>query len=332
MLRNASVASIVAAVLVGTPAPALTAQTNSLDAVSWLAGCWERAAGDRRTVERWQPPRQGEMRGGSRTFSGAAETGGERLRIYASDGVLVYAAHPSTQAFTEFRSTSVMPSEIAFENLAHDFPQRVIYRKQGTDSLIARIEGDRAGRRQPVTFAFRSVDCAGHVEAPATVAQDALQPFYADLAKRLRENPNAIAAWFVHHGIPEFTYVNWAASGYQARVGSYQTQENAARASAAANSSALVDYTVAVAIQSILVRGDTAEILASTQQSARFVDAAGRFGAAGESHLRETAQRRLDKWIRQGAEWRLAAASLVGDETFVDGRLVQRHGMPYNRP
>ncbi len=332
MSRNASAVSIVGAFLIVAPSPALNAQANSLEAVQWFSGCWERASGDRRTVERWHPPAQGVMRGVSRSFAGATETGGERLRIYSSDGTLIYEAHPSTQALTEFRATSITSDEIVFENPAHDFPQRVIYRKQGTDSLVARIEGDRAGRSQPVTFAFRRIDCAGETEAPAALAQDALQPFYADLADRLRAKPTATPAWFVHHALPEFTYVNWSGSGYQARVGSYQTQVSAARASAAANPPALADYMVGVTIQSILVRGDTAEILASIRQSARVADAAGRYGAAGELHVRTSVQRRLDRWVRRGTEWRLAAAAVVGDETFIDGRLVIQNGMAVTPP
>jgi hypothetical protein len=332
MSRNAFPVSILAVALVGALSPSLDAQMRPLDAVQWLSGCWERASGDRRTVERWYPPAQGEMRGGSRSFSGSTETGGERLRIYASDGTLVYAAHPSTQEPTEFRAATVTPVEIVFENPAHDFPQRIVYRKQGTDSLLARIEGDRAGRRQPVTFAFRRIDCAGQVEAPADIAQDALQPLYGDLADRLQANPAAAPAWFVHHATPEFTYVNWAGSGYQARVGSYQTQVTAARASAATNASSLRDYSVGVTIQSMLVRGDTAEVLASIRQSALVADAAGRYGTAGESHVRSSVQRRLDRWIRRGTEWRLAGASVIGDETFIDGRLVQQNGRPVTRP
>ena len=51
-------------------------------------------------------------------------------------------------------------------------PQRIVYRRVGADSLIARIEGDRAGRRQPVTFPYRKVSCAAVTEAPTAVAPE----------------------------------------------------------------------------------------------------------------------------------------------------------------
>lgn len=50
---------------------------------------------------------------------------------------------------------------VTFENLAHDFPQRVIYRRAGADSLIARVEGTRAGQPRGFDFPYRRVACAG---------------------------------------------------------------------------------------------------------------------------------------------------------------------------
>ena len=50
-------------------------------------------------------------------------------------------------------------SAVTFENLAHDFPQRVMYRRVGGDSLVARVEGTRAGRTRGVDFAYRRAAC-----------------------------------------------------------------------------------------------------------------------------------------------------------------------------
>jgi hypothetical protein len=42
-----------------------------------------------------------------------------------------------------------------FENLEHDFPQRIIYRRNQDGSLTARIEGDRGGRIVGMDFHFQ---------------------------------------------------------------------------------------------------------------------------------------------------------------------------------
>jgi hypothetical protein len=304
------------------PASGVYAQQQSLAAVSWFQGCWERTLpNDRRTVERWHAPAGNELKGDSRSFAGAVETGGERLRISVDGGTLVYHAHPSTQLPQTFRAKTVSATEIVFENLEHDFPQRIVYVRQGKDSLIARIEGDRAGRRQPVTFPFRSIGCAGQEESPSNVAEDALRPAYADLTTRLRAHPQGTAAWFVQHAAPEFTYLNFAAPGYQGRAGGLRTQEAAARVVAGAPAPTLTDYSVNVAIASLLARGDTTDVMVVISQSART-------GAAGQLRLRSTEQRRLDRWVKRGGTWKLAQATVVDDENFLDGVLNARNGVP----
>ncbi len=114
---------------------------NPLERAGWLAGCWELRSENRLTVEMWMPPGGGLMLGASRTIVGGSTREFEHLRIEADGAALVYTALPSGQKETAFRSKEVTDSSIVFENLAHDFPQRIIYRRRGADSLVARIEG-----------------------------------------------------------------------------------------------------------------------------------------------------------------------------------------------
>jgi Domain of unknown function (DUF6265) len=52
-------------------------------------------------------------------------------------------------------------SVVIFENTAHDFPQRIGYRKAAGDSLVAWIEGTIEGRSQRVDFLYARVACPG---------------------------------------------------------------------------------------------------------------------------------------------------------------------------
>ena len=146
------------------------AQGAVIDQVRWLAGCWEVSSGARRVIERWAPPDSGAMVGSSRTFINGAPRGSERLRLFARGDTLVYAADPSGQRPTEFASTSVTEREVVFENPAHDFPQRIVYTRAGADSVIARIEGDRAGRRASLSFPFRRIACSPDLPGAAAGA------------------------------------------------------------------------------------------------------------------------------------------------------------------
>ncbi|MEO6447205.1 MAG: DUF6265 family protein [Gemmatimonadaceae bacterium] len=154
MMNAAAIFALVSLSPAGTHA-----QAPALDTLGWLTGCWELSAGDRRTVEQWERTPDGELRGSSVSFKGTTETGSERMRIHALGGAITFWAYPSSQQPAEFRAIAVGAREATFENPEHDFPQRISYRRQGGDSLVARIEGDRDGRRRSVTFGFRAISC-----------------------------------------------------------------------------------------------------------------------------------------------------------------------------
>ena len=105
-------------------------------------------------------PRGHTMLGAGRTVQGEKLVEFEMVVIRERDGRLAYEAHPSGQPSTVFLSRTVGDNEVVFENLKHDFPQRVGYRRDG-DSLKAWIEGPRNGQTQRVEFPYRRVACAG---------------------------------------------------------------------------------------------------------------------------------------------------------------------------
>ena len=142
------------------PAAAAASAARPTSALEWLAGCWERRAGERVIEEQWMAPRAGTLLGVGRTTLGDSVVEHEFVRIYEAGDTLVYAAHPSGQAPAEFRAAPPRAGGVVtFENAAHDFPQRVIYRRAGPDSLVARVEGTRRGVVRGVDFRYRRVPC-----------------------------------------------------------------------------------------------------------------------------------------------------------------------------
>jgi hypothetical protein len=127
--------------------------------VAWLAGCWQQTNGRRTVDEQWTRPRGGLMLGAGRTVDGDSLVEFEQVRIFERGGRLVYGARPSGQEPAEFESILVSDSAVTFENLGHDFPQRVMYRRVGTDSLVGHVEGTRAGRIRGVDFPYRRASC-----------------------------------------------------------------------------------------------------------------------------------------------------------------------------
>lgn len=146
--------------LAGSLASPGLAQSGALARAGWLAGCWEAGTGNRVTLEMWMPPAGGLMIGGSRTVAGGAARAFEHLRLRAMDDRLVYTAIPSGQQETAFTSVVVSDTLLVFENLEHDFPQRIIYRKQGADSVVARAEGPgRDGATRGFDIPFGRTRC-----------------------------------------------------------------------------------------------------------------------------------------------------------------------------
>jgi hypothetical protein len=123
--------------------------------LGWLAGCWELRQGARVTLEMWMPPAAGLMLGASRTTVNGRVREFEQLRLAWQGDTLVYTALPSGQKETSFKGLAAADSGFAVENPAHDFPQRILYRRRGADSLVARIEGGTRG----IDFPMRRIAC-----------------------------------------------------------------------------------------------------------------------------------------------------------------------------
>ncbi len=141
-----------------------TATAHAADAdwsrVGWLAGCWAGDFGEPGTTEQWMAPAGGGMLGMSRTVKKGQIVEHEFLQIRANaEGRLAYIAKPHNQAEATFTLKDEGGTALVFEDLAHDFPQRVMYRPVGTDRLMARIEGEVKGKLRFVDFPMRRVSC-----------------------------------------------------------------------------------------------------------------------------------------------------------------------------
>lgn len=149
----------IALVLTGT-ASALHAQEPQLATLSWLAGCWDAEADEAGSVEHWLPLAGGTMLGVGRTVKSGKTVAHEFMQIRTdAQGKIVYIAKPDRKPEATFTATVVTPDAVTFENLQHEFPQRVIYRLQAGDRLAARIEGTRDGVVRGIDYPMRRVSC-----------------------------------------------------------------------------------------------------------------------------------------------------------------------------
>ena len=119
----------------------------SIADLAWIAGSWQTALGGRTLIEEhWTAAAGGTMIGMGRTLAGGKTVFYEYLRIEERPDGVFYVAHPKARPGTDFKLTKIEGQEAWFENPEHDFPKKIIYRKNADGSLFARIEGPRNGQ------------------------------------------------------------------------------------------------------------------------------------------------------------------------------------------
>lgn len=119
----------------------------------WMSGTWLSRKGDTWIEERWAPPRAGVMLGTSLSGSGGEAASYEYMRIAPSaDGLITFWGSPGGAPPVPFPMVSGSAQEAVFENPKHDFPTRIVYRREG-EALVATISGPGGSNAQSWKYA-----------------------------------------------------------------------------------------------------------------------------------------------------------------------------------
>lgn len=146
--------------MLAASAGSATAAGPGISSLSWLSGCWAAEGGEPGSGEQWSAPAGETMLGMARTVRDGKTTQFEFMELrHLPDGTLAFIAHPSGQRSATFPVLRIGGSEVVFENLQHDFPQRVAYAREGDHGLQARIEGMRGGTLRVSEFPMDRVAC-----------------------------------------------------------------------------------------------------------------------------------------------------------------------------
>lgn len=133
---------------------AQAAPADYLAKLSWLAGSWIEQKAATTTRETWLPPLGGAMAGAGQTNASGRKARIEHMTITAEAAGVTFTAIVPGQPPTPFVMLPGPDGEAIFENKAHDFPQRVIYRRCG-EQLCARIEGTVRGQPAAQDWTYR---------------------------------------------------------------------------------------------------------------------------------------------------------------------------------
>ncbi|NNE35138.1 MAG: hypothetical protein HKN13_07885 [Rhodothermales bacterium] len=139
----------------------LAASTTALDQLSWLQGYWTGDHDGTQMEEVWLPPRGNVMVGMHVDLFASGRSFFEYLRIEQRGDTLMFLASPRGRPATTFTATAGNDSSISFENLEHDFPQRISYRIDDSGSLHAGISGEVDGETKSQDWIWHRTDFPG---------------------------------------------------------------------------------------------------------------------------------------------------------------------------
>lgn len=127
---------------------------GQIDSVTWLIGTWENNTAKGSVYESWTRVNNIELAGKSFKVHEEDTVVFETIKLIEENNVLYYLPVVKNQNDgrpVRFTSKKVTKNELVFENLAHDFPQRIVY------TLVAVISGTINGSNRSMVFPMKRV-------------------------------------------------------------------------------------------------------------------------------------------------------------------------------
>ena len=131
---------------------------TDLEKLSWLLGNWAAVSPDGGSYERWKKVSDTQYGGIGFAMEKGDTVFFERLMIEQRGADLYYIPSVKDQNNGEpvlFKLTSSAGNTFLFENPQHDFPQKIMYKQVGADSVYAEISGVTNGKEHKESFPMR---------------------------------------------------------------------------------------------------------------------------------------------------------------------------------
>lgn len=145
---------LIALTVLALTTSAHAAPADDVAKLTWMAGSWIHEKDGVVTRETWLPPLEGAMAGAGQTNAPGKRPFISHYKITAEPAGATFTAYLPGQPPTPFVLLPGPDGEAVFENKAHDFPQRIIFRRCD-DTLCARIEGVLKGKPESEAWRYR---------------------------------------------------------------------------------------------------------------------------------------------------------------------------------
>ncbi|MEJ5048997.1 DUF6265 family protein [Chryseobacterium culicis] len=138
-----------------------TPQQHEMKKIEWLLGTWETKTSKGNLYETWTRKSTTEFQGKSYYLKQKDTVLFESVRLVEIDKKLHYIVsvkNQNNEQPVDFSSNLIKdPALLVFENLQHDFPQTIKYKKMGKDSLWAEISGIMNGKMARQSFPMKKI-------------------------------------------------------------------------------------------------------------------------------------------------------------------------------
>jgi hypothetical protein len=128
---------------------------EKLNKMKWLQGHWEQKLEEGLLVENWKIENDSTFSGETYFMTTKDTVHFEYIKLTQKEDELVYIATVMGQNNdqpVEFKLTSDNDKVFDFENPAHDYPQKITYKKVSATQLTATISGKQQGKSSQESF------------------------------------------------------------------------------------------------------------------------------------------------------------------------------------
>ncbi|MFV8379679.1 DUF6265 family protein [Flavobacterium sp. LB3R33] len=135
-------------------------KNEKIKAASWLLGNWENKAVDGTLTEYWDKVNDSTFQAQSYFIKEKDTVHFESIVLQQKGENLTYTATVKGQNNDKpvaFKLTTATDKQVSFENLKHDYPQKISYTQITPDSLVAKISGIQQGKPSSEQFSMKKI-------------------------------------------------------------------------------------------------------------------------------------------------------------------------------
>ena len=133
------------------------ASDEKLNPAQWIIGSWEQKTDKGILTESWQRQNDSVFVGSCYFINESDTLHRETILLEQRADSITYSANVKGQnndKAVPFTLTTANTNSLLFENLKHDYPQKIVYQKNKSNGLVVTISGILQGKKSEEKYSF----------------------------------------------------------------------------------------------------------------------------------------------------------------------------------